>query len=173
VQIGGNDIDFSGVVYLCGALSFTDPFGAPCMKHYTSGGTDQLAKAVTQTGPKVAAVLTDIHKRAPAARVLLVGYPVIVPNTGDGCWPLVPFAFGDVAYLRGVELKLNQMLASEAAAHGATYVNTYTDSVGHDLCKAAGTKWIEGILPSSFAAPLHPNALGEQAMSRQVLAVLR
>jgi len=171
--IGGNDIGFSHIVFLCSALSLTDPFGAPCQRHYTSGGIDQLARAVAQTGPKVAAVLADIHRRAPSARVLLVGYPVIVPNTGDGCWPLVPFAHGDVPYLRGVELKVNQMLASEAAAHQATYVNTYTDSIGHDLCRAPGTKWIEGIVPTSLASPVHPNALGEKAMARQVLAALR
>ena len=170
--IGGNDIAFSDIVLVCSALSFTNPFGAPCKGHYTSGGTDRLARAVAQTGPKVAAVLADIHRLAPAARVLVVGYPVIVPSTGRGCWPLVPFAFGDVPYLRGVELKLNQMLASEAAAHGATYVNTYTDSIGHDVCQAPGTKWMEGIVPTMPAAPVHPNALEEKAMARQVLAAL-
>jgi lysophospholipase L1-like esterase len=170
--IGGNDVGFSDIVLVCAALSLTDPFGAPCKEHYTSGGTDRLARAVAQTGPKVGAVLAQIHKRAPAARVILVGYPVILPNTGRGCWPLVPFAFGDVPYLRGLELQMNRVLASEAAAHGATYVNTYTDSIGHDLCRGPGTRWIEGIVPTSLAAPVHPNALGEKAMARQVLAAL-
>jgi lysophospholipase L1-like esterase len=171
--IGGNDLDFANVVIGCSVLSFTSPFGSPCQKHYTSGGTDRLARTITQTAPKVAAVLEDIHQRAPAARVLLVGYPVVLPNSGHGCWPLVPIAFGDVPYLRGVELKLNSMLASEAAAHGATYVNTYTGSIGHDVCQLPGTKWVEGIVPTSIAAPVHPNALGEKAMSRAVLAALR
>jgi lysophospholipase L1-like esterase len=170
--IGGNDIGFSDIVLLCSSLSFLNPFGAPCKKHYTAGGIDRLAEAVAQTGPKVAAILEDIHSRAPAARVLLVGYPALLPATGDGCWPLAPFAHGDVPYLRGVELKLNQMLASEAAAHGATYVDTYTDSTGHTLCNGLGTKWIEGIVPTSLAAPVHPNAPGEKAMARQVLAAL-
>jgi lysophospholipase L1-like esterase len=170
--IGGNDIGFSDIALLCSSLSFIDPFGAPCKRHYSAGGIDRLAEAVAQTGPKVAAVLEDIHSRAPAARVLLVGYPALLPATGDGCWPLAPFAYGDVPYLRGVELKLNQMLASEAAAHGATYVDTYTDSTGHNLCNGPGTKWIEGIVPTSLAAPVHPNAPGEKAMARQVLAAL-
>ncbi|HEX9542225.1 MAG TPA: SGNH/GDSL hydrolase family protein [Streptosporangiaceae bacterium] len=170
--IGGNDIGFSNIVLLCSALSFTNPFGSPCKGHYTSGGTDRLARAVAQTGPKVAAVLAAIHRLAPAARVLLVGYPVILPNTGRGCWPVVPFAFGDVPYLRGVELKLNQMLASEALAHGAIYVDTYNDSIGHDMCQAPGTKWVEGIVPTSLAAPVHPNALEEKAMAQQVFATL-
>jgi lysophospholipase L1-like esterase len=172
LQIGGNDIGFSDIVLLCSALSFTNPFGAPCKKHYTSGGTDRLARAVAQTGPKVAAVLQAIHRRAPAARVLLVGYPALLPSTGRGCWPRVPFAFGDVPYLRGIELKLNRMLATEAAAHRATYVNVYTDSIGHNLCTSPGTQWVAGIVPTTPAAPVHPNAAGERAMARQVLAVL-
>ncbi len=173
LQIGGDDVGFSRIVLVCGALSFTDPFGAPCKKHYTSGGTDSLAQAVAATGPRVAAILSAIHRRAPSARVLLVGYPVILPNTGDGCWPLMPVAFGDVSYLRGVELTMNRLLAREAAAYGATYVDTYTDSIGHDVCRAPGTKWIEAIVPTSLAVPVHPNALGEKAMAQQVEAALR
>jgi lysophospholipase L1-like esterase len=172
LQIGGNDIGFLGIVEHCAELSVTNPAGAPCKDHLTSGGTDQLANAIQQTAPKVAWVLQAIHQRAPGARVLLVGYPVILPNTGHGCWPVMPVAYGDVPYLRGVELKLNKMLAGEAAANGATYVNTYTDSIGHDVCQVPGVKWVEGLVPTSPAAPFHPNALGEQAMAKQVLAAL-
>jgi lysophospholipase L1-like esterase len=172
VQIGGNDINFIDIVINCTARSFLDPFGSPCKDHYTAGGTDQLAKAVAQTGPKVAAVLLGIHKRAPGARVLLVGYPVVLPVTGNGCWPRVPIAHGDVAYLRGIETKLNNMLASQAAGGGATYVDTYTASIGHDVCQSPANKWVEGLVPTSPGAPFHPNARGEKAMAKQVIAAV-
>ena len=172
LQISGNDIDFIGIIEHCTTLSLTDPFGSPCKDHYTSGGIDKLRAAINKTAPKVAAVLRGIHADAPNARVLLVGYPVILPNSGDGCWPLVPFAYGDVPYLRGVEKALNSMLAAEAAAHDATFVNTYTASIGHDVCQAPGTKWVEGLIPTSLAAPFHPNRRGEQEMAQQVLAAL-
>ena len=172
LQIGGNDINFINIVIKCAVLSVTDPFGAPCKKHYTKGGTDQLKEAVDATAPKVAADLQGIHADAPNARVLVVGYPAILPNSGDGCWPVVPFAYGDVPYLRGVELELNAMLAGVAAANNATFVDTYTASIGHDTCQAPGVKWVEGLVPTSPAAPFHPNALGEKGMARQVLAAL-
>ena len=172
LQIGGNDINFINIVIKCAELSVTDPFGAPCKQHYTKGGTDRLKEAVNATAPKVAADLQGIHADAPNARVLVVGYPAILPNRGDGCWPLVPFAYGDVPYLRGVELELDAMLASVAAANNATFVNTYTASIGHDTCQAPGVKWVEGLVPTSPAAPFHPNALGEKSMARQVLAAL-
>jgi lysophospholipase L1-like esterase len=172
LQISGNDIGFIDIIINCTTLSFTNPFGSPCKNHYTSGGTDKLRVAINATAPKVAADLRGIHAAAPNARVLLVGYPVILPNSGNGCWPEVPVAFGDVPYLRGVEKALNSMLAAEAAANNATFVNTYTASIGHDVCQAPGTKWVEGLIPTSPAAPFHPNRLGEQGMARQVLATL-
>jgi lysophospholipase L1-like esterase len=172
VGIGGNNIGFYNIVKTCAEESITNPFGSPCKSHYTAGGTDQLAQAIQNLAPKVGSVLQGIHARAPHARVFLVGYPVILPNSGNGCWPLVPVSFGDVPYLRGVELKLNAMLSSEAAANGATFVNTYTDSIGHDACQLPGTKWMEGLIPTSLAAPFHPNELGEEHMADQVIAAI-
>ena len=173
VQVGGNDIGFASIVATCAILSLTGPSGSPCAKHYTSGRTSRLGRATAQAAPKVAAVLQGIHRRAPHARVLLVGYPDILPASGDGCWPQAPVASGDIAYLRGVEIGLNRMLATEAGRHQATYVNTYADSIGHDACEGPGIRWIEGLIPTSVALSFHPNEAGERAMARQVLDALR
>jgi len=172
LTIGGDDMGFAGILKTCAALSFTDLFGNPCQRHFTAGGTDQLVAAINATAPKVAAVLRGIHARARHARVLVVGYPDILPNTGRGCWPLVPFAFGDVPYLRGIEIVANQMLARAAAANGATFVNTYKATIGHDACQAANVKDVEGLIPTSPAYPFHPNRRGEQVIADQVLAAL-
>jgi lysophospholipase L1-like esterase len=172
VQIGGDDIGFGEIATTCGALSLTDLHGDPCRQHYTRGGTDQLAQAITQAAPKIAEALAAIRQRAPHARVLVIGYPDILPVSGNGCWPEVTIARGDLPYLRSVETGLNAMLAAQAARAGAGYVNTYTPSIGHDACQHAGTKWVEGLIPTSAALPMHPNALGEQAMAREIEAAL-
>lgn len=173
ISIGGNDIDFVDIITTCAEESLTNPFGSPCTSHYTSGGTDQLAALINATEPKVATVLQEIHQRAPQARVLVVGYPDILPEHNNGCWPLEPIAYGDVSYLRQTEKELNTMLATAAAANNAQYVDTYTPTIGHDICQAPGTKWIEGLVPLSPAAPFHPNALGEAAMARALEAALK
>ncbi len=170
--IGGNDIGFIDIIETCAEESLTNPFGAPCTAHYTSGGTDQLYQTIQATGPKVAAVLQQIHQRAPHATVYVVGYPDILPEDNDGCWPIVPIAYGDVAYLRQTEKELNAMLADEAAVNGATYVDTYTPTIGHDVCQPVGVKWFEGLIPTSPAAPFHPNALGEAAMAKALEAAI-
>jgi lysophospholipase L1-like esterase len=172
LTIGGDNIAFLGILETCAKLSVTDLPGDPCRRHYTAGGTDRLLAAINATAPEVAAVLQGIHLRAPNARVLLVGYPDILPATGYGCWPVVPLALGDLTYLRGLELTLNQMLARVAAANGATFVDTYQPTIGHDACTSASVKDVEGLIPSSPAYPFHPNRRGEQVMAEAVLAAL-
>jgi GDSL-like Lipase/Acylhydrolase family len=113
--------------------------------------------------------LQVIHHRAPHARVLLVGYPVVAPAAGVGCLPQLPIDDSDLAYLRDLQQRLNAMLAAAAARGGAGYVDTYTPSIGHDPCQLDGVKWIEGIIPEDPAAALHPNLRGQVAMARAVL----
>jgi lysophospholipase L1-like esterase len=167
--IGGNDMGFGEIMQTCIIHSLLLPVTAPCRAHYMRNG-DELGRRIEAIAPKVAAVLAGIRERAPAARILVVGYPVILPADGPGCWPLMPIAVGDVAWLRTVEGRLNTMLAEQAAAAGATFVDTYTSSVGHDVCRFPGGKWVEGLVPTAAASPVHPNALGMANTARQVLA---
>jgi hypothetical protein len=168
VGIGGNDLGFGDLAMTCLSLGVLDPGGAPCQQRYTAGGVDRNAAAIDAIAPRIAGVLTGIHQRAPQARVLLVGYPDILPTTGTGCYPLVPLAAGDVPYLNGVEVGLDRMLAAQAVANRATFVDTYTPSIGHDVCQAPGVKWVEGVIPTAAAFSLHPNALGMQAAAAVV-----
>lgn len=172
LTLGGDDLGFWSTLDTCMELSVTDLFGAPCESHFTSGGTDQLAARVTAEAPRIAAVLADIRSRAPRARIVVVGYPDLFPQSG-GCWPLVPITSGDMAYLRSIEVQLNAMLATAARAAGDTFVNTYTPTIGHDVCQGVAVKDVEGLVPTSLAYPFHPNARGQAAMAAAVLAALR
>ena len=156
ISIGGNDIGFSEVAESCITVN---PFSTPCRDKYTAGGKDQLAERIAATAPKVAAVLQGIHSRSPNARVFVVNYPQILP-TGSGCWPTVPLSFADVPYLHATEERLNAMLATEASLNGATIVNWYGASVGHDACKSSSVRWVEPLIPSELTAPVHPNKAG-------------
>ncbi|MFI1050674.1 SGNH/GDSL hydrolase family protein [Streptomyces griseoruber] len=169
VQIGGNDVGFGTIIGTCATLAAQDPAGNPCQKYYGASGVDQLSVTIARTAPKVAQVLRDVHRRAPHARVLVVGYPDLLPDDGIGCAPSVPFAAGDFPYLRDTEKRLNLMLRLVAYGSRAEYVDTYGPTVGHDMCKPAADRWIEPLRPASPAAPAHPNAKGEAAMAEAVL----
>lgn len=166
LQIGGNDVGFESILVACASGS---PNGTPCQDHFVQGGTDQISQAIAATAPKVAAVLQAIHTRAPLAQVLVVGYLDVFPEATSGCYPQLPFTAGDVPYLRAKEHELNAMLAQEAAANGAGYVDTYTPSIGHDACQPPCLRWVEPLVPASPAAPVHPNALGMQGAAAAVL----
>ena len=172
LTLSGDDLGFWSTLDTCMELSVTDLFGSPCERHFTSGGTDQLAARVIAETEKITTVLAAIRARAPGARVLVVGYPDLFPQRG-GCWPAVPITNGDIAYLRSTELLLNAMLAGDATAAGATFVDTYTPTIGHDFCQRASVKDVEGLVPTSLAYPFHPNARGQAVMAAAVLAALR
>jgi lysophospholipase L1-like esterase len=167
--IGGNDIGFLSLASSCATAHRS---ASPCKDRLTAGGHDQLADRIDATAPKVGAVLDRIHKQAPKAQVVVVGYPSVLPD-GDGCWPVLPIGAGDIAYFRGALGKLNKMLEDQADAHEAGYADTATPGKGHDVCTASDTRWVEGVLPTLHGTPMHPNARGEQGMADAVLGALK
>ncbi|MFE5922356.1 SGNH/GDSL hydrolase family protein [Streptomyces sp. NPDC056468] len=169
VSIGGNDIGFSAVLRRCAALTAGAPSASPCRDHLTQGGIDQVEQSIAATAPKISQVIAEIRSRAPRAKVFMVGYPSLFPDSGVGCTsPSVPIAAGDFAYLRDKTKALNAMIARRAKLAGAKYVDTYTPTIGHDMCRPVGERWIENLGPEAPAAPAHPNAQGEQAMATAV-----
>ncbi|MFI9272315.1 SGNH/GDSL hydrolase family protein [Kitasatospora sp. NPDC052896] len=190
--IGGNDLGTSAlgigdVIATCIAGAVVNPSGTPCRDVYEHGhwvwnwstlswswqysDDDTLVDRINAAAPQLASVLQQIHAKAPNAKVLLVGYPSVLPADASTCAGKQPVTVGDVAYLHGILDQLNAMLASTAAANGATYVDTATPTQGHDVC--SDDRWIEGALPEQPAVPFHPNATGEQVMADAVLAALK
>ncbi len=167
-SIGGNDNGtFSTAAVGCFEADIFDFLnrGAPCQSKYGNTFANQIAS----DGPRIGNALAQIHALSPNAKVFVVGYPDVLPQSGN-CYPQVPLTTGDVSYLNGVEHDLNSMLASEASSHDATYVDTFTPSIGHDACKSESRRWVEPPIPSSLAAPVHPNAAGEAADAQDVEA---
>lgn len=156
--IGGNDIGFSDLVQSCGT-SF--PWDSGCKGDYVSGGHDEISDRIAAVAPQLDQAIDDIKARAPKAFVYVVGYPTVVPATGTGCYPLVPVLPSDIPWLRDKVTELNAMIEDVAVANGVQYIDLATPSIGHDFC--SGDRWVEGLVPLSTAAPVHPNAEGMDA----------
>jgi lysophospholipase L1-like esterase len=167
LTIGGNDIGFSSIIGSC--ISPT-PTGDHCQHLYDLPSGDVLRQRIAATAPKIDAVLAGIKARSPHARVVVVGYPDILPSSGPGCYSAaLPFTPSDTIYLDGVERDLNSMLRTEAHKNHAGFGDSYALSVGHDACTAADVRWVEPLAPANPAAPAHPNAKGEKAMAGAAL----
>jgi hypothetical protein len=169
LQIGGNDIGFTEILENCVTYN---PFSHPCQDRYVVNGRDEISARIAAAAPKVAAVLAGIKTRSPAARVLVVNYAAILPESGRGCWPQVPLAYADVPYMRAKEHELNAMVATQASAAGATLVDDFTPSVSKNACQSSGTRWVEPLVPGNAAAPFHPNARGEAGVADAVVSAL-
>lgn len=170
MTIGGNDDNtFIGAIAECGVAGLsTLGQGSPCRDRYG----DSFATDIRQkTYPALKHSLRAVTRRAPHARVAILGYPWILPRTG-GCFDKMPVATGDVPYLRRVEATLNRAVRRAAAATGATYVSLAKASEGHDACQAAGVRWIEPVLQGTNPVVVHPNALGEKHLATRTIRVL-
>ena len=172
VGIGGNDAGLVGVGEKCAELGLTQPNGTACRDYWAPGGNDQVAAKIEAAKPKIAAVLQGIHQRSPRARVAIVGYPDVLPKNGESCYPMVPLSPDDIRYIDELIVRINAMIAGQAAANDAEFIDTYRDSGGHDVCKLPPNRWFEGLVPTEPAYPLHPNGKGEASMARSALAVL-
>lgn len=169
LMIGGNDGDiFSGTIADCGEVAAADPTGAPCRARY---GDSFVRRVQSSTYPALVSALNAVAGRAPNARVVVVGYPWILPDT-TGCYPTMRIAAGDVAYIRDLQATLNRAVARAATETGATFVDMSTVSEGHDACQPEGVRWIEPQVGSSAPVKVHPNVDGQRAIADQVGAAL-
>jgi lysophospholipase L1-like esterase len=174
LNIGGNDIGFSSIAEDCFRAGLeTAGQGSPCKDRYVVAGRDEISERIRATAPKVAGVLQGIRKRSPKARVLLLNYAAIFPESGSGCYPQMPVAAGDVPWLRDKQKELNAMLAEQAAANRAQLVDWYMASIGHDACQPPVIRWVEPAVPANLAAPVHPNLGGMLGAASLVVAAAR
>jgi len=70
---------------------------------------------------------------------------------------------------------LNAMMGRVANTTGVHFVDINSQSGGHDMCKGATVRWVEGLFPNSInggpalQTPLHPNTAGTNAQASFVI----
>lgn len=160
ITIGGNDVGFGPVLATCVAANCVDAV-------HTS---ERLA--VTVLPGRLAATYRAIHAAVPGARLVVVGYPSLVPRSDadvTGCPWLTPDE--RAALTRGARV-LDGVIAVEAWRAHATYVDVRRAFRGHELCST--DPWLvpigfPGVPPSAYA---HPTPAGQAAIAGEVTAAL-
>jgi lysophospholipase L1-like esterase len=183
VGIGGNDAGIASAALDCLNVLPVDnplannPAGVPaggCKAKYTAGGVDQLSASIKASLPKLVRAYKRIHRISPKARILAIDYLSAVPE--HACYPTLPATETDVQYLHAKFLELHKMVRRAAAKGGVEYVDTYTPSLGHDVCQGPTVRYAEvvGVSVNDVAVgvPAHPNAAGARAQARIVLDYL-
>ncbi|WP_345521754.1 SGNH/GDSL hydrolase family protein [Nocardioides conyzicola] len=166
IGLGGNDGGLFGTLLgRCTQLRASDPTGSPCVAEL--GG--RLDPTLERTEHSLVQVVAGVRRHAPRARILLVGYPQIVPASGT-CADL-PLADGDYAFARQINHELTEAVEDAADEADAEYVDVWAPSAGHDIC--ADDPWINGRITSADRAlAYHPLAVEQQHVAQLVLDVL-
>ncbi|HEX8864453.1 MAG TPA: SGNH/GDSL hydrolase family protein [Lentzea sp.] len=165
LTIGANDIGLFQTALSC--INFLpEPAGISCKDRYTAGGQDQLAQAVEAWAPEFGAALDAIKKRSPNAKLVVTGYGTYIRP--GGCYPRQPVWGRDGDYLQSVMNRISATIKTEATKRGATFVDFAAVTEGHDICAEPADRYLEGLIPTTIAAPLHPNAAGMKAFGLTV-----
>lgn len=174
VSIGGNDLNLIGLLYECGTMaaqgsggqgSSGQGTGSPCADRYSK----QVEGAVPEVQQRVTEAVRAVRRKAPRARVVVVGYPQPFPTSGT-C-PALPLAPGDYAFAATIMDRLNTILSTAAGATGATYVDVSGPSRGHDICSSS--PWINGAQAAGDAQPIHPFPREQTAVAGLIADALR
>lgn len=161
VTIGGNDVDYLGSI---DAYSCQTSGGSNC------GSVDQ--GSIDQTfgvlAGRIENVVDAVHATAPQAKVLLVDYFTILPDSGV-CTG-VPLTADQAAYERSIASRLVDATSTAATATGATLVDLAAASHGHDAC--AAVPWVETYTPAAGRSQYHPNEAGMSGAAALVESAL-
>ncbi|MGI5129295.1 SGNH/GDSL hydrolase family protein [Pseudonocardia sp. CA-107938] len=169
LSMGANDMELGTAIPTCVNL-LPPPAGLSCAQRFTAGGKDELKARATATAPKIAAALAEIQRRSPHATVIVTGYGTY--TRPGGCWPSVPLYPADADYVQASFGALSDMLRSQSAAAGVTFVDLRDATVGHDMCAAATTRYYEPLVPTNGGVIYHPNARGMAAIAGLVVAAV-
>ncbi|MDR6972079.1 SGNH/GDSL hydrolase family protein [Leifsonia shinshuensis] len=194
LTIGGNDLGFRSVLSACIASGPQGPllfrFKTSCRDDFVTGGVDTLAKkAAEQVAPSLGTAVSKIRAKAPNARVVVVGYPALMPDSAHipptGCFspfdadggPSVPFTAIDLNYINSVQAVLDAQSQKAVEAVGGEYVSLLANTFDHAVCGSDPyinpLQFTEsGLSPSA----MHPNQKGlafEGAAVGNVLAAPR
>lgn len=147
VMVGANDLGYGGLIGV--GCESGDQAGACSSAELRSEVDERLQRVTARLGRLVEVV----GERAPAARVLVVGY---ADPLGDGPCPALPLtqAAFDLAASSVVELNAATRAAAEAA--DVEFVDTFEATRGHGVCDAE--PWTNGVLTDGDGSAGHPRS---------------
>lgn len=147
ITIGGNDAGFSDVMTTCVLQS-----ESTCVNR-----VNQAKAYVDSTLPgQLDQVYTAIHGRAPAAHVVVLGYPRFYKLNGTCAAGLTE---GERSAINGAADYLNAAIAKRAADHGFTFASVAGAFTGHEICSADA--WLHSVNWLNIGESYHPTAAGQ------------
>lgn len=169
IGLGGNDSNlFASLVKGC---PMTDREGEQMLSSGECGHVD-LAKAtrlLQGTRRHLVDVITTVERKAPDARIVVVGYSRLM---GERACGELPISRANQANARRVAVLLRDAQLAAARATGADFIDMHRLSAGHDAC--AKTPWVRGVhTDQRQGAAMHPTPAGQIAVAEAIADHLR
>lgn len=156
VQVGANDFGYANVLGFC--YLWNPPRTDECNRRINL----IASRFAAELPGRLNSLYRTIKRKAPNAKIIVVGYPQIVKNEStwvcgaDGALPTSTHQA-----LNHAGNVLNSVIAARAAAHGFTFVDPRSRFKGHEVC--GDPQWVNGTtLP--LVESFHPNATGQEAL---------
>jgi lysophospholipase L1-like esterase len=157
ITVGGNDVGFSTVLETC-LLSAT----ARCVSAVTAA-EGEIAGVLPG---ELDGVLQAIASAAPAARVVVLGYPDLYDlSRSIGCFGL---SNTDRADLNHAADQLDSQLQAAAARHRDVFADVRPAFAGHQLCDSAS--WLHALSFPDLGDSYHPTAAGQSGAYNPALS---
>jgi hypothetical protein len=144
LTIGGNDVGFTNLIIACTTLGCQSQIDAS-----NSQITNQLPA-------KLDAAYAAIRSHAPAARVVVLGYPR--PFAHRTCFAATGISLNEEDQLNQLTDHLDSVIRSRATAAGFTYADPDPAWTGHDVC--AATPFTNGLSLLNSKDSYHPTRAG-------------
>ncbi|WP_055534588.1 SGNH/GDSL hydrolase family protein [Streptomyces graminilatus] len=146
ISVGGNDAGFADVMETC----VLEPESS-CLARINT------AKAyVDSTLPgRLDTVYNAISSRAPAAHVVVLGYPRFY-QLGQNC---IGLSETERSAINTASDYLNGAIAKRAADHGFTFGDVRPAFTGHEICSSSS--WLHSLSLLNIGESYHPTAAGQ------------
>jgi lysophospholipase L1-like esterase len=146
LTVGGNDAGFADVMSTCVLQS-----DSACVSRIN---TAKVYVDSTLPG-QLDKVYSAIRSKAPAAHVVVLGYPRFY-KLGGTCAGL---SQTKRSAINNAADYLNTAIAKRAADHGFAFGDVRTTFTGHELC--SGSAWLHGLNLLNVGESYHPKAAGQ------------
>lgn len=169
ITAGGNDLKFIASLLKAAVTSrlrsrvLLRPLGILLGRSEPRGVTDI---DIERTAAGLSSIVDGVHKRAPAAKIVLVDYlTVLGPDSATGKG--IPFTDNEIDVFTKTQAGLQSAFVTAAARSGADLVQASALSRDHGLGSAE--PWVFGYRgPRSLSSTFHPNQLGMNAIAEEL-----
>lgn len=202
LSIGGNDLGFASIVQAC-LTAYSSSTGAckPGQQAKLDAKFPAMAAGVAKSVDEIRAVMSDAGYAPGDYRIILQGYPSVIPRAAENRYPEVdradrigaggcPFYDVDSDWARdSVVSQIADHLRYVASSKGVQFLDLRNALQGHEICaksaslatplnppSAATSEWGRFINQSTVSEgdlqeAFHPNAYAQQALGRCVTLI--